>query len=49
LKKLYLNVLMLFIMISVIVLSLSMLSPCFQKKFLNEKNLYEYVIEKNDL
>lgn len=45
-KKLYDNALMVFILISSILLSLSFLSPCFQKRFLEDKNLYEYLKER---
>jgi hypothetical protein len=46
-SKVSANLLMLFITITVILLALSMLSPCFQKRFLDDKNLYQYLKTDN--
>lgn len=42
-EKLKSNIIVTLILVVVIFLGVSFLSPCFQKKFLNNKNLYQYI------
>jgi len=42
-KTIYDNVLISLILFVVIFLSLSFLSPCFQSRYLDDKNLYQYI------